>query len=287
MADLGTVKAVVVAYRNTDDLRAALDGLERRVDVIVVDNGVEAEVAGLCEERGVAYLTPGRNVGFAAAVNLGIRAALATGPCDVLLLNPDARVSVAVVEALADALHAHERIAAVSPRLFGETGEEQQVAWPVPSPRNAWVDALGLRRLVRPSEVFLIGAVLLLNGAALRDVGDFDERFFLYAEESDWELRALRRGWRVRLCDTLSATHVGAGSSSDEQRREALFHSSAELFSRKWYGPTGWQGVRAASLVGSLLRLALQGRDRRAEHAARARLYLQGPARAAGRRAVG
>ena len=285
MTDIEAVKAVVVAYHNTADLRIALEGLEGRVEAFVVDNGTEPAVAALCEQLGAHYLDPGSNVGFAAAVNLGVRAASPDGSCDVLLLNPDARVSVATIEAMAAALHAQERVAAVSPRLFEEDGTEQQVEWPVPSPRNAWIDAAGVRRFVRPRERFLIGAVLLLRGAALRDVGPFDERFFLYAEESDWELRALRRGWSLLLCPTLSATHVGAGSSSDERRREALFHSSAELFARKWHGNRGWALMRAAAVSGAVLRAVAQGSARRAEHLDRARLYLHGPARVAGRRA--
>src|SRR3954467_9478563 len=77
-AEMPTV--VIVAYHNTDDLRAALAGLGDGFDVVGVDNGGEAEGSALCGEVGARYLAPGRNVGFAAAVNLGLAQARASGP---------------------------------------------------------------------------------------------------------------------------------------------------------------------------------------------------------------
>ena len=88
-------------------------------------------------------------------------------------------------------------------------------------------------------------------------MGQFDERFFLYAEECDWQLRAVQRGWRLKVAEDLVAVHLGSGSSELESMRERYFRESAELFGRKWYGAGGWGSMRAASLVGTTLRLAL------------------------------
>ena len=97
----------------------------------------------------------------------------------------------------------------------------------------------------------------MLRAEALDDVGLFDERFFLYAEECDWQLRALRRGWRIKLVDGLQAAHSGGGSSDDEAVRDGYFHESAALFGLKWYGRRGWAIMRAASVFGTVLRLAV------------------------------
>src|SRR4051794_16349210 len=97
---------VIVAYHNTEDLRAALGGLGQGIEAVVVDNGVDAEVESLCRSVGARYVSPGSNVGFAAAVNLGLRAARADGPRDVLLLNPDARISSDDVGRLSRFTHA-------------------------------------------------------------------------------------------------------------------------------------------------------------------------------------
>ena len=128
----------------------------------------------------------------------------------MLLLNPDARVSADLPQALAAILATDPRVGAVAPRLQDANGEPQRVEWPIPSPREAWIDALKLRRVFPPRQVFLIGAVLLLRAEALADVGPFDERFFLYAEECDWQFRAVRRGWRLKLAENLRCGARGA-----------------------------------------------------------------------------
>lgn len=242
----------MVAYRNTSQLKGALASLEPRQPLVAVDNGVETDVRRLVEAYGGRYLTAGRNVGFAAGVNLALRACEGR---DVLLLNPDVQFEPGLPAALSRVLHDDPRTAAVAPQLMYPDGSPQRVAWPIPSPREAWIDALKLRRTFRPRREFLIGAVLLLRAEALADVGGFDERFFLYAEECDWQLRALQSGWRIRLADDLVAVHLGSGSSDDEGVRAQHFYRSGELFGRKWYGSRGWATMQAASLLGSTLRL--------------------------------
>ena len=87
----------------------------------------------------------------------------------------------------------------------------------------------------------MIGSVLLLRAEALDQVGALDERFFLYAEETDWAYRAHRLGWRHAAVHEVRAVHVGAGTSGDAARREAHFHASQERYLRKHYGALGWQ----------------------------------------------
>ena len=57
------------------------------------------------------------------------------------------------------------------------------------------------------------GACLFIRRAAIADVGLFDERFFVYYEETDWLIRAKRRGWRTVFLPTVEAVHASAGSS--------------------------------------------------------------------------
>jgi GT2 family glycosyltransferase len=121
--------------------------------------------------------------------------------------------------------------------------------------------------------------VLLLRAEALAQVGGLDERFFLYAEETDWAYRAARLGWRHAVVDSAQAVHTGAGTSSDVRRRQAHFHGSQERYARKHFGALGWQVLRAAQIVGSAGRaLALRG-ERRAGARLRLQTYLAGPIR--------
>jgi GT2 family glycosyltransferase len=250
----GNPLVVIVAYRNTSALANALRALGGVHDVLVIDNGADNGVRELVASAGAAYVSPGRNVGFAAAVNVAL--ANRNGR-DLLLVNPDARVSAYGIRRLLAVLEADRGLCAVAPRLVDEDGRPQRVEWPIPSPVTEVVKALGLERIVRLRATFLSGAVLLLNAEALDDVGLFDERYFLYAEECDWQLRALRRGWRAKLVDDVYARHLGGGSSEDEDVRNRFFWESACRFGLKWYGRGGWRVMRTSFVLGSVVRLVI------------------------------
>jgi GT2 family glycosyltransferase len=270
---------IVVAYRSDDELAGCLAYLDKPGSVFVVDNDASESTRALALAAGARYLAAPANVGFAAAVNLGLDAAW-DGRCDVLLLNPDARVDAADVVALQDALHAPAaRRAAVGPRLVGADGVWQRPSWPLPSPGQVWLDAVGLSRFWRGRR-FVVGAVLMLRGDALATIGRLDERYFLYAEEADWQLRAQRAGWSVAVVDQVVATHVGAASSSDGILRNLLFHASGEAFSRRWYGRRGWWVMRAGALVASGRRSLAGPRESRRLNRRTFLLYLRGPVRA-------
>ena len=277
------VRVLVVAYGRPDLLEATLRSLGGRLDVHVVDNSSQPAVAEVAAHCGARYTDPGRNGGFAAGVNVGIADVLTREPADLLLLNPDAELDAAAVEALGARLHAPDatRVGALSPALVDDEGRPQRVLWPFPHPVRAWVEAVGLGRFNRSPD-FAVGTALLLRWEAIGDVGGFDERFFLYAEETDWQRRARDHGWTARLVPEVVARHVGGATSSDPLRRERLFHAGTETYVRKWFGPVGWQVYRAASWFGATLRAAALRGERGAAARARASVYRRGPRRAAG-----
>jgi GT2 family glycosyltransferase len=276
------VHAVVVAYHAAVELSRCLGALERQVPITVVDNSSSKEVAAVVERHGAAYVDSGSNKGFAAGVNVAL-VRLDGQDVDVLLLNPDAVMTPSAVSELSRFLHRPEnrRVAAVAPRLVGPGAEEQRVSWPFPTPTRMWAEAFGLGRLPA-RRAFVVGAALLLAREAIDDVGLFDERFFLYAEETDWQRRARQRGWTSALCVDAVAEHAGAGTSANPRRRETLFHAAQETYIRKWYGRTGWLVYRVAACLGAAARTLVPARERRTEAARRALLYLRGPRRCAG-----
>jgi GT2 family glycosyltransferase len=264
---------VVVAYRSDDYLSAALACLGGGLDAVIVDNDASAATARLAGAFGARYVPAPRNLGFAAAVNVGLRETW-DGTRDVLLLNPDARVGSHEVLALQQALRAHPRLAAVGPRLVDDQGRNQPADWPLPSPGQVWFDAVALGRLWRGPR-FVAGAVLLLRAEALAQVGGFDERYFMYAEEADWQLRAQRLGWQVRLIGSVGATHAGRASSQDPALRERQFYASGAAFADRWYGRLGGLVMRLGSMVAAGRRAALGSSNSRALNRRVLRLYLR------------
>ena len=276
------VHTVIVAYHAPDGLERCLAAFNDAAPVTVVDNSSSPEVRAVANRHGTEYVDAGANLGFAAGANLGLRQLVGRPEHDVLLLNPDATLAPRDLQRLSAFLNrpGNERVAAVSPRLIGSDGNGQRVAWPFPTPTRAWAEAAGFGG--HPAkQTFVVGAVLLLRWNAVQDVGLFDERFFLYAEEADWQRRVANLGWASAVCADAVAIHRGAGSSENSHTREVLFHAGQETYIRKWHGRTGWWAYRGAACAGASARaLAFRG-ERRAEAARRAFLYLRGPRRCA------
>jgi GT2 family glycosyltransferase len=143
---------------------------------------------------------------------------------------------------------------------------------------HAWLEALGLGFMKRGPR-FVIGSILMLRAEALDQVGGFDERFFLYAEETDWAFRAHLLGWRHAVAHGVRGVHMGAGTSRDDRLREAHFHASQERYFRKHFGRGGWQAARAAAWAGAMARAVVLAGERGTAARRRAALYRLGPVR--------
>jgi len=280
-ADVGAglpPQVVVVAYGPPEPLAEALEPLTG-FSVTVVDNSSSTQTREMAERHHAHYIDAGANLGFAAGVNRALASLDERGlaDADVLLLNPDARIQPDSIRALQVELHRSPRLACVGPaQKHPQTGVSERVVWPFPSLVAAWLGAFGLGALDR-RHGFVIGSVLLLRRAALADVGRFDERFFLYAEETDWQFRAVRRGWTTGLVPAASATHVGGGTSDDSVLRDELFHRSLLKFFAKHRGVLGEFSFRCAMVVGAALRLLVSSRERRAAARWRLRFYTNEP----------
>jgi len=51
-----------------------------------------------------------------------------------------------------------------------------------------------------------------MRRACYEDVGELDERFFIYDEDVDWCFRARRAGWKVRYWPGAKMIHVGSAA---------------------------------------------------------------------------
>lgn len=275
---------VVVAYGDPDDLERCLAALGGALPVVVVDNSSSARVRSVADGAAARYVDPGDNLGFAAGVNRALGEVDLAGT-DVLLLNPDAVVEPAVVERLHGELRDHPDVACAAPAQRHPTsGAEVRVRWPFATPGRAWAEAVGLGRRRRWD--FVIASVLVVRGEALRQVGGLDEGFFLYAEEADWERRAVEAGWRVSFCADVTALHAGAATDADPERHQLRFHAGVERYVRKWHGASGWRSYQAATVATAVRRALLQRGAARQRSWHLARLYAGGPYAAARRGGV-
>jgi GT2 family glycosyltransferase len=275
------VDVVIVSYNERERLlgccKSAL-AAGPEVRVIVVDNGSSDGSADTV--RGCLpssdLLEMESNLGFGAAVNRGI--AVGNAPF-VLLLNNDALLRDDSLDLLVSAMQ-EPRIAAAGPRLLGRSGQVELSMGRTMGPFNEAVfkfleslyrDGRGpLRRLVERYYSTdrwtrsLSAACLLLRREALGQVGVFDERFFLYAEDVDLCRRLRGAGWKLRFVADAVVEHERSVSWRKDSLHVALAYRRSQMaFYRKHHGALATQGLRLFLAGRFALGSLLAGGERR------------------------
>lgn len=194
---------VILTYNNRTQieacLRSALASLGPADELIVVDNasadGTPELVAAAFPQ--VTLLRSGANLGFGGGCNLGARRA---GGEYLAFLNPDTTVEPGWLEALIEALEtcpqaglATSKILLMNdPERINTCGNDVHISGltlcrGMGQPRQAFSD---------PQEVGAVsGAAFAIRRELFEALGGFDERFFMYMEDTDLSLRARLAGF--------------------------------------------------------------------------------------------
>jgi N-acetylglucosaminyl-diphospho-decaprenol L-rhamnosyltransferase len=208
------------------------------------------------------------NLGFAAGVNRLLEKSDAPW---FLALNSDAWPEPGAIAALVAAAESAPRAAATVPRIERPDGTLEHSTHALPSLWVAAMLATGAVSLL-PARVrrrwllepdwqhderrvvgWAVGAAMLMRREALDDLGGFDERFFMYAEDLEWCWRAGRKGWEIVFEPAALVRHVGnaSGSAAYGRRRTAAYMRNSYRFAREAHGALWTFGWRVCNVVGS------------------------------------
>jgi GT2 family glycosyltransferase len=181
-------------------------------EIIVVDNGSRDESIAWLRSRHpqIGVISNGRNLGFAAAVNQGVKASV--GRYVVTLNNdtePDPTWLAALVKVAEEdpvvGMCASKMLFADRPGIINSAGiciDRAGIAW---DRRGGESDN---NSEILPVEVFgPCGGAALYRRAMLDQIGLFDEDFFAYLEDVDLAWRARRAGWRCQYVPTARVFH--------------------------------------------------------------------------------
>jgi N-acetylglucosaminyl-diphospho-decaprenol L-rhamnosyltransferase len=174
--------------------------LKRLVVTINVAEAVQLQAAGAPFE--VVVLRNGSACGFGANHNRAFR------HCETAwfgVLNPDLRIGPNALAALCKAAVPGDGI--LAPRILESDGRPADSARRLPTPWQIAVRRLRRHRQADPRFEWLAGMCMLIDAAAFRDAGGFDERFFLYCEDVDLCLRMQLAGRRLRLVEEVGIVH--------------------------------------------------------------------------------
>jgi hypothetical protein len=240
---------VIITYNSAGHIGACLTSLTANrpaVDheILVVDNASQDATVDLVRATWprVRVIEAGRNLGFAAANNLGFRQ---TSGELVLLLNPDTVIPAGAVDALAARLETRPDAAVMGPRLVAEDGRVEVSFGAMIAPfadlrqkvlvkghdRGIGPISAYVNRLTRHSrEVdWVSGACLLVRRADAEAAGLFDERYFMYTEDVDFCAAVRARGRKVLFEAGVEIRHLRGRSGASAPRATAAAYRRSQL----------------------------------------------------------
>ncbi|MFH0958913.1 MAG: glycosyltransferase family 2 protein [Pseudomonadota bacterium] len=247
--------SVIIVNRNTSglliDCLSSLfnSDLKQSPEVLVVDNGSDDDSVVKLKNYfpGVNVLEARRNLGFAAANNLGVSK---THGEFLLLVNTDVILEKDSVSKMLELAESNARIAIVAPQLLNRDGTNQTSYEATPTLLTECTNRSLLKRifpkrypsknriLLEPADVeTVIGAVMLIRRKAFEEVGEFDENYFFFFEETDLAVRLRSAGWSIKHEPRAKATHFQGGSAKSVPVGARIeFYRSRYIFFDKFYG---------------------------------------------------
>lgn len=292
---------MVVVWQDRPETLAALEslgGMHQMPDLVVcVAQECSApflESLGQARVPGLSVLAIEGNLGFAAAANRGVSAAVDEGAEWVLLVNNDATVDPGCLSACLDEVARQPGIAVVGPAVrITDRPDQLWFAGGVHSTLFAYTRHRGLRQPARfpPKSAdvgYVSGACALVSTQAWGQLGPFREDYFLYYEDVEWCYRARQAGWRCRYVGATLCSHA-LGVSSGQRGSLGLSENTAYYLARnplRFALETPWRPLRWSRVSGILVVWGLYNAWRLAatKKVAVWRAYLQGTMDAVGGR---
>lgn len=257
------ISACIVTYKS--DIAAvtkavnSLTSYKYQIDVVIVDNASGAkyrsDLTTALAGKNVTIIDSGMNKGFGAGHNLGfMRASKAEFH---LLVNPDIIVHDGAIDNMVDYMRSNPDIGLLAPKIVNEQGELQYLCKRYPTvlalfgrrflPEAVlklplFKDALN-RYAMRDADYtqilepeFISGCFMVFRSSIFSKLQGFDERFFLYFEDTDITLRA-REICRAVYYPLASVTHAWKGGAKTSRKLTYIMMQSAVKFFNKW----GWK----------------------------------------------
>jgi GT2 family glycosyltransferase len=258
------VSVVTIVYKNTPEvLRACFESVARSVGVsfefIVIDNAGDAQTITCVSEvipRATCIINS-ENKGFAGATNQGLK--IAQGRY-VLLLNPDTSFGPDVLAKMVAHMDASPEVGIGSSIIRYPDGKLQESVRRFPTLRDQLAILFKLPHLLRRNSMLdsymmrdidplvtqdvdsIMGAFMWIRRETLAQVGNFDERYFLWFEEVDYCKMVSDAGWKIRHFADVHITHHKGVSFSTVGflRRQKWVRQSMREYFWKHQGFFSW-----------------------------------------------
>ncbi|MCF6186290.1 MAG: glycosyltransferase family 2 protein [Desulfobulbaceae bacterium] len=252
---------IIVNYNTGLLLSRCLDSIRAQKEsdcrVIVVDNASVDKSLELIRSGYPEVLLIGndRNLGFAAANNQAIRETEAEL---LFFLNPDTELQPGCLAEIRAFMAAHPEVGLAGPAIVNSDGSHHSTVeerYPGSHYTCGEVDEL-------PGDIaWILGAALIASRSVIAEVGGFDERFFLYAEDIDLCLEIRKRNWLLGYIANAKVLHLEGQSEKKAPFADVIERKvRAELiFFKKHYRSETVAKIRRARLLQAWWRILSLG----------------------------
>lgn len=244
------VHIIILNWNGFDDTSELLESLLKisysNYSIVIVDNNSANDEADRLEKiyKGKAHIIKCKeNLGFAGGNNVGIQYALEKEADYILLLNNDTKVSSDFLEILVRKYQTSEQAGIVAPRI--NYFEEQKKIWSdggyISQLRGsgfAYSDKLETEVDSSDKTVtFVSGCCMLISKEVLQKIGSFDEKYFLYIEDTDLCQRTIKAGYKILVSHQSKIFHKVSSSTKNRNRALPLYYTTRNrlFFAKKHF----------------------------------------------------
>ncbi|HEY6915805.1 MAG TPA: glycosyltransferase [Paludibacter sp.] len=217
--------------------------------IFIIDNSPTKQKA--LDNLQVNYIFTGKNLGYGAAHNIAIRQTIDQNIPYHLVINPDISFNPQILDTIVEFMNDNSTIGQLMPKVFYQKGEIQYLCKLIPTPSDLifrrflptkWTKQRTEKFELRRSGYnqildvpYLSGCFMFLRTDALKEVGLFDERFFMYPEDIDLT-RRIHAKYRTVFYPEATIIHHHAQDSYMSLKMLGIHVANMIKYFNKW----GW-----------------------------------------------
>lgn len=235
---------ILLHYGDIQDTKQCIQSLEKNVksfrSIVVVNNDPHIDIHKQLEKKtSRTYINSGKNVGFAAGVNIGIKFALDQGAEYIVLVNNDTVVSSDFITPTLAVFEKNEKVGIAAPLIqfeknnttyFDFGGNIQKYTG-----KTYHTNTQKILKKQPFQAAYVSGCCMIIRREVFEEVGLFDPKFFLYYEDVDFCLRARECGFQIYVVPSARITH-SLSKTVGESSEVAVYNlvKSANIFGKKY-----------------------------------------------------
>ncbi len=256
MSNIELSASIVLYHNDPKQIQKVIESFfqtSHNVSLYLVDNSKDNSLQTLAQlDERIEYIFNDANLGYGAGHNIALKKAIHADIAYHVILNPDLVFDgKEVIDRLYMYMQENRDVANIMPRILYPDGSNQYLAKLLPTPfdwivrrflPSSWTQKMTQKFELRYTGYdkimnvpFLSGCFMFLRVDALKDVGLFDDKIFMYMEDVDLN-RRLHQNYKTLYYPDVSVFHEYARGSHTNYKLLRISIQSSIYYFNKW----GW-----------------------------------------------